>query len=199
MDLDKWINTFEEALSFVGKPYTNIDKDFLLKEYSKEDSSDLMDDALELVDTYLRFFFHKATIGDIFGPLNVVELEFGQSIESRYGFSKGPFIDLAKCYWTFRFEIDKIEKKYWNLFFFQILRNVETKIAGIFFPAPGQDSISTQDVRHTQFKILQEYAPQININKFFAQIPKTKKSGCLGSISLASVIMLLLIFILFIY
>jgi hypothetical protein len=70
-----------------------------------------------------------------------------------------------------------------------ILRTVEVNIAGGFFPTGGYVS------KDNQKQILQEFAPEINIEKFISENPmlKTGKSGCLSVLMVISIIFVLTI------
>lgn len=190
MTNEEWLSHFEEAYklpfrdditseNWGKRDYSEIEKEFLITEYSKEFADKHIEHILEVVQIFIRYFFIKSLEGYIFCSLDKVKLEFGKTLEENYGTSNGLFYNLAKTYWTFRIQLDedcKYLQKGKTPLFIMILREVETNIAGTFFPTNGH-------VNETQQRqVLKEFAPEIKFEEFLNDNPmlRTKKSGCFG-------------------
>lgn len=106
MKVDRWLSLFEEAFHYVGKQFTAENKSFLCKQYNKDLPEYEKLHAFEIMEILIRYFFSKAARGETFGPISKVESSFGQTLEENYGLTEGPFLNLAKAYWTYRFEVD---------------------------------------------------------------------------------------------
>lgn len=205
MTNDEWLRHFEEAYKLPFREDIRIDEwkkrdfnkseiDFLLSKAksSREYSDTEREHFLEIVQSFTRYFFRKASNGETFCSLEKIKSDFlGKSFEQVYGFASGPFTNLAKTYWTFRHQLneDTNRPKEYTPLFFQILRYVETNIAGAFFPTAG--TVSEKNQR----EILKEFAPEINIEKFISENPtlRSGKSGCFGILLIIPFIAFLLV------
>jgi len=194
MTNDEWLKYFEEAYKLPFRENIRIDRwenrdftrseiQFLLSKVksSGEYSNIERKHCLEIIQIFTRLFFRKALNGETFCYLEKIKSDFfGKSFEQIYGSSSGPFTNLAKTYWTFRHQLneDTDRPKEYTPLFFQILRNVETNIAGGFFPSAGAVS------EEIQRKILKEFAPEIDIERFINENPmiRSKKTGCIGAL-----------------
>lgn len=202
----QWIELFQEAYKFPfrediridewkNRDFTKSEIDFLLSESKRTtEYSDIeREHMLEISEMFTRYFFKKALNGETFCSLEELKKDFrGKSFEQLYGFSSGPFINLAKTYWTFRHQLneDTFGPKKTNLRFYQILRYVETNIAGAFFPSGGAVS------KENQINILKEFAPEINIERFLSENPLlSRKVGCFGGLIFLSFLILILILV----
>lgn len=188
MTNEEWLKHLEEAykLSFRAdirsenwkkKDFSESEKEFLLSEYSKEFANEHQEHILEIVQIFTRYFFKKAFEGYIFCSLDKVKLEFGITLEQNYRVSSGFFYNLAKTYWTFRIQLDEdcdyIQNSNTPLFI-MILREVEINISGTFFPTGGYVNEAQQR------QILEEFAPDINIEIFISENPMLKKKRWLS-------------------
>ncbi|MBD3338389.1 MAG: hypothetical protein GF353_04740 [Candidatus Lokiarchaeota archaeon] len=204
MNNEEWLKYFEEAYKlpfredvrfdeWEKKEFTKSDRDFLLLKAKsmREYSTIEREQCLQIVQIFTRLFFKKAIKGETFCPLEKIKSDFmGNSFEKVYGYSSGPFINLAKTYWTFRHQLneDTDRPKEYTPLFYQILRNVETNIAGAFFPSAGVVSAKVQK------NILKEFAPEIDVERFLSENPLLKrKSGCLGSLLFLLLLTIILI------
>jgi len=189
MTNEEWLNLIEQAYRFPIREDIRIDKwdklefnekekSFLLSKYSKEYANQHQEHILKIVQVFTRLFFKKALKGETFCDPIKIRKEFGKTLEQHYKVSSGPFLNFAYTYWTFRFQLDEDhyrQPKEHVPLFFPILRTVEMNIAGSFFPSGGQVSAENQR------QILNEYAPEINIERFLSDNPLiSRKSGCLG-------------------
>ena len=135
----------------------------------------------------------KAVKGDTFGSLSRVKEKFGASLEVNYDLNEGPFINLAKTYWTYKIELLDLTNSFKGRFAFFLvdLLVVENAIASVFFPITGPAYIPVAQRRQEQIRILKEYAPDMDIDRFIAESPILKadefreeyqasNSGCFG-------------------
>ncbi len=196
MDLDGWLKEVSKAYELVGKPFSSKKKGMLLQELTDEEVSNLelvpqerKEVFAEALQVMTQYFFKKGAHGETFGDINRIRKEFGNTLEENYGLKSGPFFNMAKTYWTFKIEVDDISNlppgvsdeqfEKWlemaqerlNISLFQVLRTVETNIASVFFPTPGPAKIPVNLRRKTQRELLQEFAPEINIDRFLAENP----------------------------
>jgi len=203
MTNEEWLKHFEEAYKLPYREDVRVDK-WEKKEFRKSEREFLLlkaksigeystierEKCLQIVQIFTRLFFKKAVKGETFCPLEKIKSDFmGNSFEKVYGYSSGPFTNLAKTYWTFRHQLneDTDRPKDYTPLFYQILRNVETNIAGAFFPSAGVVSAEVQK------NILKEFAPEIDIEIFLTDNPLLKrKSGCLSAVACLLIITVLL-------
>jgi len=166
MNIEQWISCISEAYKKAEETFSSRKREMLLGELS-QDNLDI-DETKELVT---RYFFKKVALGETFGPITRVEQRFGHSLESNYDISSGPFIDMAKTYWTYHLEIQDLSPEYANLVLSQVLFQVNGDIASVFFPTPGPAIIWVRRRRETQRELLEEYAPRMDINAFLSNNP----------------------------
>ncbi|MBC8179577.1 hypothetical protein H8E88_00490 [candidate division KSB1 bacterium] len=204
MTNEEWLNLIEQAYRLPIREDIRADKWdklkfdekeklFLLSKYSKEYANQHQEHILKIVQVFTRYFFKKALKGETFCDPSKIKKEFGKTLEQHYNVSSGPFLNFAYTYWTFRFQLD--EDQYTKLkehvpLFFPILRTAEMNIAGSFFPSGGHVSAENQR------QILNEYAPEINIERFLSDNPLiSRKSGCLGSVLFLLLLTIILIWL----
>ena len=171
MNIDEWAIQVSTAYQSVGLTFSSDKQSALFSAFSDIQPEIQNEITTEALDVMTRFFFKRASTGETFGALGRFENLFGRSIEENYGLPSGPFINMAKTYWTFRFEVDDISPKDHDLALSKILRTLESTIAGLFFPTPGPIKIPTRKRRKDQREVLQEYAPQIDIDSFLGNNP----------------------------
>lgn len=172
MSIDSWLEIYKKAFELSGQEFSEARKSLLFNEYSKHNyKKEELQESIEIADILISYFFYRATKGDVFGSLKETYDDLGESVEKRYGYSKGPFINLARCYHTFRFEVDRIEEQYWKLYFFQILRFVDNNIASVFFPTAHPAGMPIFGWKSKQKQFLSKYAPEINSKAIFSRHP----------------------------
>lgn len=169
-NLQAWLNHYRNAFQLSNKSFTSSEKEFLLQNYRKEDKQ-LQEQMLEMCHIMMKYFFDMATGGKTFGTLQETEADLGMSIESNYGLSDGPFIALAKTYWTFRYQVDQFAHEHHKKNILQILRYVEVQVENIFF---GSQPMSKAQRYMRQEKILYEYAPKMDVKSFLSENPIIK-------------------------
>jgi hypothetical protein len=68
----------------------------------------------------------------------------------------------------------------------KVLSNVPLHIASVFFPTPGALKMPLTLRKTKQRQLLQEYAPEIDIERFLSENPilrvEASRKGCFGSI-----------------
>jgi len=174
MNIGQWISCIAEAYETAGKAFSLHKKEMLLGELPEDnlninqDTRDIIDETTELVT---RYFFKKATLGETFGPITRVEQRFGHSLEANYAISGGLFIDMVKTYWTYKLEVEDLLPKYYKLVLSQVLLQVEGRIGSVFFPFPGPIILWVRGRRETQRELLEELAPEIDIDAFLDNNP----------------------------
>ena len=147
MNIEQWISCIAEAYKTAGEAFSTRKKKMLLEELPEDSSSidqatklgieagvipkpiEIQDESLnnvidETKELVTRYFFKKLTLGETFGSIIRVEQEFGHSLEANYDISTGPFIDMAKTYWTYQLEVKDLFPKYHNLVLAQVLLQV---------------------------------------------------------------------------
>jgi len=174
MNIDQWIHEVSKAYQTFGMQFSSNKKALLFEELSESSTQAQKEIVSETIEVMSRFFFKKASQGETFGSLSRVEERFGQSIEENYGMQSGPFIDLAKSYWTYKVEVGDLFPDHHSLALSQALLGVENDIASVFFPTPGPMQIPVHQRRETQRQLLQEYAPEIDIERFLSDNPMLK-------------------------
>jgi len=188
MNIDQWIHQVSEAYQSVGLPFSSNKKALLLAEFSEESTQEQKEIVVEALDVMIRFFFRKASRGETFGSLSRIKERFGQSLEENYGMSSGPFINMAKTYWTYKLEVGDLFPEYHNLALSQVLGKLEMDIVSVFFPTPGPMKIPVSQRRESQRQLLQEFAPEIDIERFLSDNPilraEAGQRGCLGMVIL---------------
>lgn len=194
MNIDGWISCISEAYEITGGTLSPGIKEILLRELPEDDLNldeatraglevgvfakgivledeslnDVIEETRELVT---RHFFKKVVLKETFGPLRKVEERFGTSLEGNYQVSDCPFIDMAKAYWTYKLELGELFPKYHSLVLSQILLQVERDIGSVFFPTPGPSILWVRQRRERQRQLMEEYAPQIDIDAFLENNP----------------------------
>jgi len=194
MNIEQWISRIAEAYKTAGEAFSPRKKKMLLEELPEdtlnideatrlgiqagiipkpleiqdESLNNVIDDTKELVT---RDFFKKVTLGETFGSITRVEQKFGHSLEANYGISTGPFIDMAKTYWTYQLEVRDLFPKYYNLVLAQVLLQVNFDIGGLFFPFPGPIVLWVRGRRETQRELLEKYTPGMDIDAFLDNNP----------------------------
>lgn len=194
MDIDHWISQLSKAYESAGTPFTPEKRAFLLAEISEGGTPRESEVKSEAIDVMTRFFFKKASCGETFGSPSRIKERFGQSIEENYGLSSGPFINMAKTYWTYKLEVQDLVVEYPNLVLSEILSKIEIDVAGAFFPTPGIVKMPLNSRIARQRQLLQEYSPEIDIERFISENPilrvEADRKGCLGSIIMVILIIL---------
>jgi hypothetical protein len=194
MNIEQWVSCVAEAYEEAGDALSPRKKETLLEplaedhlnidertKYAKafgiigeplkiQDES--LNDVVEVTtELFTRYFFKKVILGKTFGSIRRVEQRFGHSLESNYSVSGGPFIDMAKTYWTYKLEIEDLLPDYYSLVMTRVLMEIDGNIGSLFFPFPGPAIIWVRERRETQRELLEEYAAGMDINAFLDNNP----------------------------
>ena len=172
MNLEQWRAHLSEAYKQAQLALTPEKERSLFKEtVSPEQQGQLVGEALEAL---VRYFFNKASCGEPFGSVDRIKERFGRSLEENYGLTEGPFIDLAKAYWTFKLEVEDLVKDYPYIGLSEVLKIIEVDVASVFFPTPGPLTTPLKERVEAQRKMLSTLAPKMDIERFFAESPLLK-------------------------
>lgn len=171
MNLEHWKSHLHQAYDLLGRSLTHEKETLLTSDQTQIDTDQAKEVRGEAFEVMLRYFFQMASNGETFGSLSRVKERFGLSLEENYGLSEGPFIDMAKTYWTFKLELTELRENHRNSHLYQIFQQVELDIASVFFPTPGPAEIPAEVRREKQREILEELAPNIDIERFLSENP----------------------------
>ena len=119
MNSDQWIELLSKAYQSSGASFSDLKREFLLADFSEDPSESENEMLAEAYDVIFALVFKTATSGQTFGDTERIRDKFGMSLEENYGLSNGPFLDLAKAYWTFKIEIHDVPG---TIALFQILK-----------------------------------------------------------------------------
>jgi len=192
MNVNEWLSCVSEAYDVAKEEFSSRRKELLLKKLPVEDLGKekatksafrmgvvsvlpywgkFQDDVKETLEVLTRYFFRKVIDRQTFGPISRVKGRFGNSFEENYELMKGPFIDMANTYWTYDIEVHDLFPQHHNLMLGQILLRVERDIGSVFFPFPGEVVIWVRQRRQLQRQLLEQYAPEINVDTFLENNP----------------------------
>ena len=195
MNINQWIPCISEAYEITEKAFSSRKKEMLLRKLPGDDlnkkdevdkdlfeygvlskSSEIQDESQndiieETREVITRYFFRKAAHGETFGPISRIKEKFRNSVEENYGLSSGPFMNMAKTYWTYKIEVQDLFPKCHNFLLSQILLKVEGDIASVFFPTPGPAVIWVRQRREMQRQLLEQYTIEIDIETFLENNP----------------------------
>ncbi|MCB0354811.1 MAG: hypothetical protein KDD64_14850 [Bdellovibrionales bacterium] len=130
----------------------------------------------------MRSLFRHAAQGKTFGPESRIKEVFGKNVQDNYGIANGPFINVAKAYWSFRAEVQDVPNEAPGSLLLGVLAYVEQTFASVFFPTPGPVSLPTSLRRQTQKELIQKYAPEMDVESYLEQNPMLKESESMKSL-----------------
>ena len=117
-------------------------------------------------------FFKKCEWGEVYCDLGIIKDTFGATLEKNYSLSSGPFIKVARAYWTFKFGTRDIIDQNAGSVIAEFLKGIEFELAALFFPTgPG---ISPEDRELAQRRLLGSLAPALNADEFVSSSPILK-------------------------
>ncbi|MBN2376655.1 MAG: hypothetical protein JXD22_09645 [Sedimentisphaerales bacterium] len=199
MNPNQWINTTENICETYGKILSESEKQILLKKidvpsYPKQSDNimvrmgniPLEDNVMmahesffsELYDILTKAFFEKVLNKDAFGDEAKVNEIFGKTLQENYGVYNGPFLDLARTYWTFKIEVMELFAPHsdkFNLVISQFLISYIMEIGGCFFPTPGPFKYPYKDRIRAQEMYFEIYAPNFDKKTYFKNNPVLNK------------------------
>jgi len=193
MNIDEWMRCVSKAYEVTGKKFSAGIKSALLKKLPTEsiyrDCStkgaieqgviaavppqfEMQTEAAQTEEVMRRRLFWKATCGETFGLISRVEQKFGRSTIGRhYQLKSGPFLDLAKAFWTYKIEMGDLFPGHYDLVLAQVLARVEGAIGSVFFPMPGPVVMWVRQRRQQQRQMLEVYAPNIDVKSLLENNP----------------------------
>lgn len=187
MDVENWEKEIRAAFRRQGKEYTQELRQLMFSTINTATKDQDKLRAVEVTNAMQRHFWRKVVKGETFGDVGRIRQVFGQSTEENYGLSAGPFIDLARAYWTYQIEARDLFPEYSDKWISQALWAVEVKVRELFFPTPGPVRVPAKMRRAAQEAYLKEFAPEVDIQRFLEENPILKansKSGCLGAVTI---------------
>jgi len=200
MNLNQWVSLLILITKEQGIQISNEQQKFLLSEYPEVPTSEQSRTIGIVSDVVTQLFFEKVSKGETFGDITRIKERFGDTLESNYGISNGPFFNLAKTYWTFKIEVNDLRENDIAPVLAQILIDFEFLMASVFFPTPGPKKIPVNLRREKQRELLEEFAPDLDIDRFLNENPILKvegsRAGCLGLLLLIMIPTGLFVFIL---
>ena len=194
MNIDEWIGKVEKACKAFGKILTASDKEMLLRNtienpFTFDDTDRLVAESVaaemqkelicEISKLFTHYVFKKASNSETFGDVHRVEERFGTSIEKTYGLDSGPYLNLAKAYWTFKTELRDLlreEPTHRKKVIVQVLNTVEQEIGWSFFPLAGLLTVPAATRRKEQKEFLEKYAPDADIEGIINGFFKSKSN-----------------------
>lgn len=186
MDANQWVAQFSIAFAAKGAALSDSFRRFLLSplpERCTRAQTETIAKAKAMMTTLL---FQRAKSGSVFGELARVQQQFARTLEENYGLTSGPFLALARAFWTFKIEVNDLLPDHSDLLLTQVLMAVEEEVAGVFFPTPGPAVISVEKRREAQRLFFAEYAPDFDVDRFLNESPilqselRRQNAGCFG-------------------
>ncbi|MFC2169953.1 hypothetical protein ACFLRM_05255 [Acidobacteriota bacterium] len=171
MDINGWLRVIEQALIEKEIEFTPELKTHLLSAYSETSKYSQENMTKEVLEAIHEFFYTKFSRGETFGELSRIKERFGETVEGNYGLWDGPFIDMAKTYWTYKLELKDLNSTHPELILSALLNDVELLIADVFFPTPGPLQTPVKKRKEKQRKILEKLTPDIDIDRFLDESP----------------------------
>jgi hypothetical protein len=174
MELGAWWELIKQEFSVFGIKDDTPIRHLLLERIIDTQSSPTEEQKQiisKVADIVWKIIFTKAAKGQTFGNPDKIKSRFGESVEENYGLNSGPFIDLARAYWTYKIEIDELFPKHDEIGLAVILAKIEMDIGSVFFPTPGPYRIPVEMRKAEQLKLLSKYAPEIDLQLFLRQNP----------------------------
>ena len=183
MNIKDWEREISAAFQNQGKEYTDELQQLLFSTPDPATKDEVKFRVVEVTNAMQRYFWGKAIAGETFGDIERITEKFGKSLEVNYGLSSGPFLNVARTYWTYQIEVGDLFPEHSDKWISHALKAVEIKVRELFFPTPGPVTIPAKIRRKAQKEFLEEFAPEIDIEQFINENPILKSdsnSGCLG-------------------
>ncbi len=187
MNANEWIAQFSMAFAAKDMALSLSTRTFLLSPLGPEQCTPAQIDSVAKTKAMMTaLVFQRAKTGTVFGELARVQQQFGRTLEENYGLTTGPFLALARTFWTFKIEVNDLFPNQVQLVMTQVLMAVEQEVASVFFPTPGPFVIPVQKRREAQRLYFAEYAPGFDVERFLNESPilqgefRRQKTGCFG-------------------
>ncbi len=179
MNLKHWKSHLPEAYSLAGLSLTSKKETLLTSNQTDSSTEQEKEVTVAAFEVLTRYFFTMASKGAPFGPVSRIKERFGLTLEESLGLSEGPFLRLAETYWTFKLELTELRSSHGLTPLCQILQEIELDVASVFFPTPGPAVTPIKLRRVKQRQMLEELAPDMDIEKFLSENPylRSKEKG----------------------
>jgi hypothetical protein len=171
MDIRSWEVEVEQALKRRNLNYRPTYSDIAFASPPPREALRLAGD---IMNAMTQEFWRRVCAHEVFGDTKRIENHFGRSLENNYGVSAGPFLDLAKTYWTYKLEMFDILPKHSDRWLGQALMEMEFSIAKLFFPMPGPITMPKKLRKLTQREYLKAFAPTFAIEQYLKENPMLK-------------------------
>jgi hypothetical protein len=171
MEVQAWEQQVERAVELCNVKYRPQYSDIALLSPRPETAKPLGADMMIAME---REFWRRVCARQEFGDTGRVTRKFGKSLEQNYGVQAGPFMQVARAYWTFKVEMQDILPAYYDTWLGQALVAVEFRIAQLFFPTPGPVSMPKRLRKNAQREYLQNFAPTFEIERYLKENPMLK-------------------------
>jgi hypothetical protein len=171
MDIRSWEVEIENSLKRHNLNYRPTYSSIALVSPRPPEAKDLGADIMIAME---REFWRRVCAHEVFGDTKRIEDEFGRSLEDNYSVKSGPFLDVAKTYWTFKLELKDIRVKYNDTWLFRALNALEFNLASLFFPTPGPVTMPKKIRKHAKREYLQAMAPTFAIEQYLKENPMLK-------------------------
>jgi len=169
MQLPEWWELIKQKYEELGITKDTFTSSFLLSKPPEFIMDEHRAIIWEVSDMVWRIIFAKATTGDAFGDPGRIKQRFGESVEEIYGLYEGPFINLARAYWTYRLGIDDLTPIYDETALAMILARVEADFNFVFF---GPSELPVVLLKAQQIDLLNKYAPpELDIQRLLRENP----------------------------
>lgn len=176
----QWAELIVEACRAEGKNDPGL-REFLLSPImTKTVSPQERAEMLAISEVMIRLFFRKAATGETFGPLEKMLPRFGTTLEAKYRLAEGPFINLARTYWTYAEELTDLPPEMQHHVISNVLAYVDLFVQSRFFPTHGSAKMSVRKRARAQRDLLQKYVPEIDIERFLSESPVLKEEAAVG-------------------
>jgi len=186
MNANEWLLCLPKAYNVAEKEFSTHKKRLLkkklklrLEDLSKEEAvksmcrmgvkpalalwgAEFQGEVEEIMQVLTHYFFRKAIHGETFGPIARIKERFSPSLEENYELTSGPFINLARTYWTYDIEVHDLFPQHYDLMLAQILLKVERDLGSLFFPTPGKVVIWVRQRKQQQRQLLEQYTSKKN-------------------------------------
>lgn len=191
MNIEDWEREISAAFQSQGNKYTAELRKLMYSTPDPATKDEMKFTVVEVTNAMQRYFWKKAVVGETFGNIERISENFGKPLEENYVLSSGPFLNLARAYWTYQIEVGDLFPKYSDKWISHALKAVEINVRELFFPTPGPVTIPAKIRRKAQKKFLEEFAPEMDIERFLNENPILKadtNSGCLGMVAVFVVV-----------
>ena len=186
MNIEDWEREISTAFQNQGKEYTGELQQLMFSTPDPATKDEVKFRVVEVTNAMQRYFWGKAIVGETFGDIERITEKLGKSLEVNYGLSSGPFLNVARTYWTYQIEVGDLFPEHSDKWISHALKAVEIKVRELFFPTPGPVTIPAKIRREAQKEFLEEFAPEMDIEQFLNENPILKSdsnSGCLGVVA----------------